>query len=279
VSDSTKETRGSQKKDGKGPDCFPWVIASILLLLGAVLTYEVLAGAMDWIYFGGPLGILALALLWGGWKKGIGVVLGLSVGCLLVWLVLYVLEDPRYRAGLAAFEGGDYSASIEQLDLVIGDDPEHAEAFLARSRAGWKLGHLEQALSDCNKVISLRYVYKEEPYALRGRIHRDLGKNKKAINDFTVSLKYDANPYVVFDRGRVHNRMKSFKKALGDFRIVLRLDAGFQSAWIGMGNAFYGLEEYTRALSAYEEYGKQGGRPTEELVSRIETLRKRIGAR
>lgn len=279
MSDSAKKTRRSQEKEGKGPGCFPWVIALILLLLGAVLIYQVLAGAMDWIYFGGPLGVLALALLWGGWKKGIGVVLGLSLGCLLVWLVLYVLEDPRYRAALAAFEGGAYSASIEKLDLVIGDDPEHAEAFLARSRARWKLGHLEPALSDCNKVITLRYVYKDEPYALRGRIHRDLGRYKKAINDFSVSLKYDASPYVVFGRGRVHNRMKSFKKALVDFRIVLRLDSGFHTAWIGMGNAFYGLEEYTRALSAYEEFGKQGGRQTEQLKSRIETLRKRIGER
>ena len=112
--------------------------------------------------------------------------------------------------------GGKYAnpiKSIEELSMVIKQQPNNALIYNNRGTAYYSLGQHQLAIEDYNKAISLKQNY-ADAYNNRGAAYYSLGQDKQAIEDFNkaISLKQNlANAYA--NRGLIY--LKQGKKELG----------------------------------------------------------------
>jgi len=258
-------------------------IAGMLVIAGGSiwLLYWLYTKLVSWVVLGGIGGFVMVALtciVFGGFKEGLATFATIFLICVFIWGVIWFTESPEYRAGVNAYDEGDYATAIANFDLVIQKEPDHAEAYLKRCDALRHTGGATDALADCNRAIRLDYPFKEESYSIRGRVFTELGRFQEAIDDFSVASRVQPSAYDLVERGNLYNRLKRHKTALKDFNRALHLDKDYVWAYWGMGNALYSLNQRKAALTAYERYEKSGENMSKAMRARIDSLRKQFGA-
>ena len=88
----------------------------------------------------------------------------------------------------------------------------------------------------------------------RGVDYDKLGKNLKAVNDFTSALNIDPNFYAGFNkRGRVYSRLDQFGRAIEDFTSAIRLKPDFPPAYLNRGYARAHNGDYNGAITDYSK--------------------------
>jgi len=258
-------------------------LISLLVIVGGSLwlVYWLMTQLYAWASWGGIGGFVLFAvfcMLYGGPKNGLTMFAILFVACTVIATVIWFLESPEYRAGVNAYDDGDYATAIENFNMVIKKEPDNAEVYVKRCIALRRIGRAADALADCNLAIKLNYPFKEESYSARGSVFADLGKFKKAVNDFSVAIRERPNAYDLLERGYLYNKLRRYKRALKDFNHALAFDEDFVWAYWGMGNSLYRLGKRKDALKAYERYEKSGKKMRKEMKARIKSLRKQLGA-
>jgi len=234
-----------------------WFLLCVLVIICLLAVYF-LSGIVKWVI----LFLITIAYAGLGVKEGIKGILWLFFISIIAFIILWMMESPEYRSGMRAFENGDYSTAIEKLNQELKKNPDHPKAYLARCLATSKSGRPEQALSDCNKAITLGHDRKDESYAARSRVYSDLGMLKNAIDDFTVALKYtewdsiSSKWYILYERGIVNEKFGRHDGAIRDFRAVFALNEDWYHAWLPLGNAYYSKGDEQKALQAYKKYLK-----------------------
>ncbi len=88
-----------------------------------------------------------------------------------------------------------------------------------------------------------------EPYQLRGFAFYNLGKFRKAYQDFSAALKQDPNYLLAqFNRGMSLIRLKRLDSAKADFQHILTLDSTHARSHFQLGYINYHRENYDTAL-------------------------------
>ncbi|MEZ5856547.1 MAG: hypothetical protein R3D67_18025 [Hyphomicrobiaceae bacterium] len=103
----------------------------------------------------------------------------------------------------------------------------------------WQTGDLSRTILDLNEVIRLQ-PRNGEAFRIRGLAHARRGDAIRTINDLTQAINLnvrDANTYLI--RAEAHVRRNERQQAIADYRQVLRIDANNQFARNGL--ARYGL--------------------------------------
>ena len=85
---------------------------------------------------------------------------------------------------------GSYRGSIEELDRIIDQDPNNAEAYYDRANARNRAGNRTGAISDYTLAIEFGLRPRERFLALgnRGLARADLDDIEGAIEDFTAII-------------------------------------------------------------------------------------------
>ena len=137
-----------------------------------------------------------------------------------LWQQGYLLHlNGRYQAAVDSFR-----ESIEILPTAEG------HTFL-----GWSLsmlGHLEQAIAECEKAIALDPDF-GNPYNDIGAYLIDLGRPDEAVPwlEKAISAKrYCCYQFAHFNLGRVRVMQGNFHAARRSFERALRLDPDYQAA-------------------------------------------------
>ena len=103
------------------------------------------------------------------------------------------------KAGVDAFESGDFDSAIAQCTNVINDDMkikgEHAVAYINRAIAYLKKGNYKQAIDDFTMGIGIgRYDLRDTSFAMafcnRGFAYGKLGEKDKRIADYKVAADF-----------------------------------------------------------------------------------------
>jgi tetratricopeptide (TPR) repeat protein len=282
-SDKSAANRPKQRKRKKNKgwkDILFFVGILALIVASLWLVYWFMMQLYSWAALGGIGAFVLVAIfcmIFGGPKRGLAMFAILFVACTIITVVIWFLESPEYRAGMDAFDNGDYADAIANFNVVIEKEPDHAEVYVKRCDALRRIGRAADALRDCNRAIRLDYPFKEESYSVRGKVFAELGKFKKAVNDFSVAIQQAANPYDLLQRGYAYNNLGHYNRAIKDFKHALDLDDDFTYAYWGMGNALYRLGKRKAALKAYDKYEKSGKEMKKEMKARIESLRRQLG--
>ena len=115
-------------------------------------------------------------------------------------------------------------ALLQELNRVIGEDPEDESALLRRSRLLLDWGYYRAAIKDLNRLIKLRQDL-PEAYMLRGKA-------------FRRKIQYDDNP--------IYNR------AIRDFSQVIRMNPGSAEAYYERGVCYALLNAWGEALDDWD---------------------------
>ena len=100
--------------------------------------------------------------------------------------------EQRYNEGVKLSQQWRLREAIEQYDVAIRLDSQHADAYAARGAAYYGLSQFDKAIKDLNVAIRLNRKY-AEAYAVRGSAYAWLGNSKQAIADWgkAISLTDD----------------------------------------------------------------------------------------
>ncbi len=85
---------------------------------------------------------------------------------------------------------GSYRGSIEELDRIINENPNSAEAYYDRANVRSRTGNRRGAISDYTRAIEAGLRPRERFFALgnRGLARADLEDIEGAIGDFTAII-------------------------------------------------------------------------------------------
>ena len=95
-----------------------------------------------------------------------------------------------------------------------------------------------------------------DAYFARAWLHHDLGHHRKAIQNYSESLKLNPiDSLTLYNRGLAHDENGELDKALADYTSAIELNENWgminlEGNYLGLGSALY-----NRAL-IYERYGK-----------------------
>jgi tetratricopeptide (TPR) repeat protein len=256
-----------------------------VLVITAVIGVLVLfffSGIVKWIF----LVLVVFAAAGAGIKDGLRGVCWLVLVSSALFSILWFLESPEYRAGLAAYDKGNFATAIEHLNLEIETHPKKSSAYLIRCQARLKSEQLQEALSDCNRAINLGSERKEESHSARARVHRKLGMAEQAVDDFNAALRYvswDSSVskwYLLYERGLMNQKLGRSDEAIHDLEETIHLREDWYAAWWPLGNSYFNKGDFKQALAAYERYQKSYDPKVdpfpEALKKRMAHLRKSI---
>ncbi len=86
---------------------------------------------------------------------------------------------------------GSYRGSLAELDRIIEEEPNSAEAYYDRANVKSGRGDIEGAINDYSKAIELGLRLRERflAYGNRGIARVAMEENKGALEDFTVIIE------------------------------------------------------------------------------------------
>lgn len=191
-----------------------------------------------------------------------------------------------FLQGLASFQNHNYSEAERLFKQSLGLLPDRVSTLANLSATQIKLGNLDEAKRNAQKVVSLdpgnvegwfnlgwicasQHLSKEalshfncaiqlrpdyaEAYSNRGKVLGDLRRFDEAFADQDAAIKM--SPGFVeahMNRGNILREMKRFDEALSDFDEATRLNPNSPEAFSNRGNILSDLNRLTEALVSYD---------------------------
>ena len=172
-------------------------------------------------------------------------------------------------------ELGRISESIQALDIAIGLDPEDAISLAYRGKAYHELGQFELAFNDLNEAIRIK-PSQSEPWYLRGLVNLNLGLLEEAARDLEEAIRINPeDPRYHESRGHALNASGQLSQAKEEYARALELDSQVEKVqpqetredleaaipvypqayreYYDRGLEFYSLEQFKRAINAYDQ--------------------------
>lgn len=130
-------------------------------------------------------------------------------------------------------------------------DPQYRQAYMTRARYYAENGEKKLALADIDRAIDLD-PDEMDGYMVRGVICHILGMDEDAIRDFKRVAK---NNFMVTQAysyiSNCLNTMGRFEESVEAADIGLTIDSGFLNLYLNRGIAYYGMEQYEKAIDDF----------------------------
>jgi tetratricopeptide (TPR) repeat protein len=175
----------------------------------------------------------------------------------LTLAVLLCLSDVRlladdYADGVAAFDRKEYAKAVRLLTDAVEQNPNNADAFVARGTTYQRIYELDNALADYDAAIRINPKH-VAAFNGRGSALHDKGEYENAIAEFDEAIRLDPkNPTAYVRRGSVWNSEGELDKALVDFDKAIRLDPKNAEAYFHRGGTWEWSHKLDKALADYD---------------------------
>jgi arylsulfatase A-like enzyme/Tfp pilus assembly protein PilF len=181
------------------------------------------------------------------------------------------------KLGIYLHETEQHKESIEVLQAVLAEDPDHAEALNYLGISYWRSGQYEKAIPALEKLIALDSGY-ASAYNNLGSVYLSQKRYELAAEHFLNAIKYDsglAGPYnglgvIYANKGDHSTAIKNWKKAveldsrqydaLYNLGILLAQEGRFEEAVVY-------LERFIHSAPAYKY--RDDIEKMKQLVARI----------
>ena len=145
-----------------------------------------------------------------------------------------------------------FSQVIDRRDAPV-EKAYVVKAHLLRGQTAFRLGRLEEARKDLDRVLTTQDD-SFEGYVTRGRIHQALGHHGEASEDLNEAI--DLNPSLpdgYYHRGELYFAQRKYAEAIKDYEVAISRSPQFYAAYVGYGRALEWVLDYDRARQQYEE--------------------------
>jgi tetratricopeptide (TPR) repeat protein len=129
----------------------------------------------------------------------------------------------KFDAAMAQFVGQNYDKSIHLCSEAIAFDPEFQLAFQSRGAAYLRLGNIQAALADFDRVLELD-PKSARAFHLRGLAHEKAGDYTEAIADLSKAI--EINPQygaAYYSRANLFSKIGKTDQATEDIEMVTHL--------------------------------------------------------
>jgi tetratricopeptide (TPR) repeat protein len=151
--------------------------------------------------------------------------------------------DGLMKEGQQLYSEKKYDEAIDKFVIVIGKDPTYWQAYLWAARAFIAKGNWNDAIANGKKAF-------------------ELAPNKKeAIPVFAEAL---------FGGGSDALKSGRYAESVRHFVEFLKLEPGNTKAWLNVGKAYLGQQEFSQALGAFAQgLAAGGGAERQELIRQL----------
>jgi Tfp pilus assembly protein PilF len=176
-------------------------------------------------------------------------------------------SSTAYETAQTLAASGNYEESIAAYSVAIDDSKNDPKAYIGRGLAFQRLGHHIKAVIDFDEVISFFSEWPSVWIAFYGRAvsRHTLGNFENAIDDCNTVVSLNPNHADTFYlRGIIQKSLNRIEEALKDMDRVLQVDANYWEAFRERGkllllqNPERAIADFTSALES-EYFGINRG--------------------
>ena len=188
--------------------------------------------------------------------------LGIDKTYTLVFWLLGAIKQAYYTRGLDSMKNNQYAQASHQFQEAIRIDPKFIEAHCNLGAAYLKLGKLEEAKKETNKVLSLDSDYQpvcelleelKDRYRKRGINYWKMGAYAKAVDVYQQAIDIDPNfKEAHYNLGIACWNLREYAKAVDAYQQALDIDPNFRDAYYNLGATYFQQRQYSKAVDAYQ---------------------------
>lgn len=155
--------------------------------------------------------------------------------------------DDYYDMGLQCAERGEHHRAIEYFTQAIQLKPDLDAAYISRASVYNHLGHLDDAIKDCDRAIQLNSTG-FAAYVVRGFAYRHRGDYERAIADYGRAIQLQPDSVdTYYNRGVLLYKLGQYEQAIQDFDRAINLRPDDADACSYRSRAYAKLTELDRA--------------------------------
>ena len=156
-----------------------------------------------------------------------------------------------------------YAEASHQFQEAIRIDPKFIEARCNLGTTYLRLGKLEEAKREIDKVLSLDPDYQpicgpleqlKDQYRMRGINYWKMGAYAKAVDAHQQAINIDPNfKEAHYNLGITYWNMKEYAKAIAAYRQAVEIDPNFRDAYYNLGTTYLQQKQYSKAVDTYQQ--------------------------
>ena len=154
-----------------------------------------------------------------------------------------------YEKANAYLDSKDVQKALEASTMAIRLDQNHGEAYLLRCGIYMTLDRYDEAISDCNKAMTLDPSSAASAYSLRAHGYINKGEYDKAISDCNKALEMQPRVSLTYiTRARALINKKQYDRAILDCDRALEINPDSDDAYSVRGLAYLMKGNYRMAI-------------------------------
>ena len=165
--------------------------------------------------------------------------------------------------------------AFEHLNYLIQQNPTSPGPYLDRGNHFQNIQKYQEAIADYDKYIEQNQK-NYSAYQNRGTAHERLKHFDMALNDYTKVIELKPRDTIAyFNRGCVWDFLTKYSEAIKEYDTVLYIDPRLAKAYYNRVADYEKIRDYDKAIRDFTKAVELNPQYKEELVSRIELLKRR----
>lgn len=185
-----------------------------------------------------------------------------------ILFVLFSCSGKKTIEGDQFYDQGEYTKALDSYDKFLKVYPRNIKTLYNRARTYEKLGNLDNAEKDLEKLLKL------DPKHLLGRI--TLGDYAFKENDFEGALyqfdlavsSHKQSSLAYAYRAKANQKLGKSRKALNDYGVSIRLDPGNGMAYLYRGTLFIVQKKKSAACKDFSKAKELGVREADQALAK-----------
>jgi tetratricopeptide (TPR) repeat protein len=168
--------------------------------------------------------------------------------CGFVLVVAILVASSGYVAFAQGLDRSDAEACDRFSDRITREDMAAAYLDLSRQQPN------EVAVTSLNCAIHLNPMFASAYYEL-GYVQNALGNYQLAIDSYTTAIQLEYQPlsWPYGGRGLSNVELGRYMQAIRDYTRAIQLDPDWGVAWHGRGLAYFGLNDFDKAIENFDK--------------------------
>lgn len=169
-----------------------------------------------------------------------------------IWTILVfgqINTNHVMHTGRSLLYFGNYTAAIENFNMIIKTQPHLPEPYFYRGAAKLNLDDYRGSLTDLNKAIEIKPFY-PDAYLYRGMVNYNLKNYEAAMDDYSTAMNMDGENADVFNnRGICKAAMRDFQGAVDDYSKAIEIKSKNYNAYLNRSIAYQMLEMWDKSIA------------------------------
>jgi Tfp pilus assembly protein PilF len=160
----------------------------------------------------------------------------------------------NYRAGVAAFEAGDYAAALTSWNTFLADNPEAFPVWLRVAEAHVRLDDTAAAAAAYERVLALDGENQTALFMIAA-LKANTGELDEALGYFERVVAQDPeNASLYYNIGEIYFQQSFSDEAITFYLRALEIDPAYADAHKQVGFAYVNTRQLDMAIASFERY-------------------------